>query len=679
MGVEPVSKSGDEEGNGRASAPQPKESAGMVAANSGEVIKENGSLGLDEVEGTQKVSSLSSVAATAPQITATDKEDERNTGRQAAIRALLEEAHEEISHKGDEPLDGIQPLPVPTSTPAVPSLPGAYASVGFARGTAPRQFPSPTRFSSSGVSLPTDTNQTSGLPEATPVEEEDLPTALEEGRSTQTRTANRYSQNHGGLILSGAILMVIVIAGVVLGVTSSSSSSSNSNTAPNNNDNTLQPEDAAIPQALQSEFLTFPFENEAEYDALTNFTLAVLEADHQKLLDQYSQNSDSNIAFSPQYRAYQWLQNDPWLAKYSEARQLQRFSLVTFYYATTDDNNNMEEPVQEWTTVGGGTVPIAASPGGTNPAGGNDLVTVNITSNPWLSYEGSECDWFSMALFDAATLPLGRNVCNADDIFQVLSLRFNGLAGALPQEIGFLKNLTVLDIWRNTGMRGPIVSQIGQLQQLEVLNLEQGMFTGTLPSELGLLSASLQSFRVVGSNLLTGTIPDELWQLTTLTDLRLGRTQLSGSFPPDICVRMPQLQILFAGGSRFSGELPPSLGLCTDLKFLTKPENQYTGPIPSEVGLISSLMMIRLEMNLLSGALPSELGLLPRLRDLNVQANANMIGTFPLELKNLNNTLTALNIEGTSITGTIPSELCGIEEVNFDCSDMLCGCACPCQ
>ena len=694
MGVESASKSatacckreGDEEGHIQETLS--KESTGRIAAESGKGWKDNSDLEQDDVEANQKAAPPLSVTATAPEVAAVSGEHEKNKGRQVALKTMLEEAHAEISSHGDELLDGIQPLP--SSTPTLPSLPGAYASVGFARGTAPRQFPpspraSTTRPSSSLIEaasppLQADTTQAPGLLEATPVEEEDLPTALEEGKPIQRKTDINISKNHWSLMLSGIVLLAILIAGIILGVSSASSSPSSFDTTPN--DKATQPEAAAVLEELQLDFLIHPFDDEAEYDALTNLTLAVLKADHQKLLDQYNapENSNSTFSIGPQYQAYQWLQKDPWLANYSHARQLQRFALATFYYSTTEYSNNNVEQAQEWDTVGGGTLPITGSPGGTNPGGGNELITVNITSDQWLSYDGSECDWFSMALFDAATLPppMAQTACADDDIFQVLSLRFNGLAGRLPQEIGFLKNLTVLDIWKNRDMRGSIVSQIGQLQHLEVLNLEQGMLTGTLPSELGLLSNSLQSFRVVGSNLLTGTLPDELWQLTNLTDLRLGRTQLSGSFPPDLCVRMPQLQILIAGRSRFSGELPSSLGLCTDLKFLTNPENQHTGQIPTEVGLISSLMMIRLEMNLMSGALPSELGLLPRLKELNVQDNANVTGMFPTELRNLNKTLTALNIQGTSITGTIPEELCGIEDMIFDCSDSLCGCDCPC-
>ena len=39
-----------------------------------------------------------------------------------------------------------------------------------------------------------------------------------------------------------------------------------------------------------------------------------------------------------------------------------------------------------------------------------------------------------------------------------------------------------------------------------------------------------------------------------------------------------------------------------------------------------------------------------------------------------------LDVEGTSVTGTIPSGLCNIYNMKFDCSPTLCGCYwCPCS
>ncbi|CAB9510505.1 expressed unknown protein [Seminavis robusta] len=56
---------------------------------------------------------------------------------------------------------------------------------------------------------------------------------------------------------------------------------------------------------------------------------------------------------SPQYKAYRWVQQDPWIGNYSSARILQRFVLATMYFAT---GNN--ETKSGWFHIGGGTTTL---------------------------------------------------------------------------------------------------------------------------------------------------------------------------------------------------------------------------------------------------------------------------------------------------------------------------------
>jgi len=63
-----------------------------------------------------------------------------------------------------------------------------------------------------------------------------------------------------------------------------------------------------------------------------------------------------------------------------------------------------------------------------------------------------------------------------------LNLSENNLTGALPGEIRFLSNLTVLDLSDNNFTGVP--AEVGQLSQLEELDLSNNSLTG-LPQELG--------------------------------------------------------------------------------------------------------------------------------------------------------------------------------------------------
>ena len=104
--------------------------------------------------------------------------------------------------------------------------------------------------------------------------------------------------------------------------------------------------------------------------------------------------------------------------------------------------------------------------------------------------------------------------------------------------------------------------------------------------------------------------------------------------------------------NQFTGSLPESLGLMTQLEVLVLEENMFSNSVPSELGNLSNLHALILAKNQLSGVLPSELGQLTNLSFLTVEGNSNLGGTLPTELAALNDTLQGLQIKATSISGT---------------------------
>ncbi|XP_011069434.1 probable LRR receptor-like serine/threonine-protein kinase At1g56130, partial [Sesamum indicum] len=67
---------------------------------------------------------------------------------------------------------------------------------------------------------------------------------------------------------------------------------------------------------------------------------------------------------------------------------------------------------------------------------------------------------------------------------------------------------------------------------------------------------------------ITGTIPDELWNLTYMDDLNLARNYLTGPIPASIGI-LNRMQSF--GENALSGEVPRELGLLTDLRSLCVP------------------------------------------------------------------------------------------------------------
>ena len=166
------------------------------------------------------------------------------------------------------------------------------------------------------------------------------------------------------------------------------------------------------------------------------------------------------------------------------------------------------------------------------------------------------------------------------------------------------------------------------------------------------------SGRVSGLNLvgngLSGQIPAELGDLSSLTFLDLGVNSLSGPMPPGLG-KLSGLEWLSVGGNRLSGPIPAELGNLSSLQMLYLPNNSLSGPIPPELGNLSALLRVEANSNDLSGPIPLELGRLVSLQALLIYDN-NLSGAIPPGLGELVN-LDALALGGNRLSGPIPSGL----------------------
>jgi Leucine-rich repeat (LRR) protein len=160
---------------------------------------------------------------------------------------------------------------------------------------------------------------------------------------------------------------------------------------------------------------------------------------------------------------------------------------------------------------------------------------------------------------------------------QILSLQENpGFAGStIPPSFGNLSQLKHL--WMgNIGLVGRIPQEFSKLQFLETLQLQDNQLTGPL---LSIQSPALITF-IASNNLLNGTIPDALYNLTNL-------------------------QTLYFWKNRLTGPLKPAIGNLKSLVDLSIADNQLTGKIPLELSYMTSLKTIGLYYNQFSGSVPS--------------------------------------------------------------------------
>ena len=181
--------------------------------------------------------------------------------------------------------------------------------------------------------------------------------------------------------------------------------------------------------------------------------------------------------------------------------------------------------------------------------------------------------------------------------------------------------------------------------------------SGQIPPEIGNLT-SLMSLNLSGNNL-TGSIPPELGNLSNLQELFLWKNSLRGKIPSQLA-GLNNLRILKLRENDLSGSIPPELGNLSNLRYLDLGQNNLIGSIPSEFGNLVNLQHLtlsgkNLKLENLTGSIPPELGNLTSLTWLDLSGN-NLTGSIPSELGNLAN-LEVLDIYGNNLSGPIPSRL----------------------
>ena len=234
----------------------------------------------------------------------------------------------------------------------------------------------------------------------------------------------------------------------------------------------------------------------------------------------------------------------------------------------------------------------------------------------WLS-DGSLGDWYGVET-------------NADGHVVVLNLRFNGLSGTLPPEIGDLTELRELYLEYNK-LSGPVPPEIGDLTELRELYLEYNELSGPVPPEIGALAELRELW--LQYNRLSGAIPAELGNLAALEQLRLYNNEFTGSIPAELG-NLSSIGRLYMHENELSGEIPPELGDLSRLADLWLGGNDLSGPFPVELTRLANLESLMLVGNPLTGTLPDEIGDMASIGRL-LLTNSGLSGLLPAGMTRL--------------------------------------------
>ncbi|MDD3195274.1 MAG: C10 family peptidase, partial [Paludibacter sp.] len=279
----------------------------------------------------------------------------------------------------------------------------------------------------------------------------------------------------------------------------------------------------------------------------------------------------------------------------------------------------------------------------------------------------------------------------------------------LTPEIGNWSKMEVLKI---ANPKGTIPSSIGDLVELNYLDLNWGQLSGELPVEIGNL-LKLRSLEL-NNNELSGSIPSSLGALTNLETLDLSSNQFSAI--EDGNWNCPKIDWLLLSNNHLEGTLPESFKSMINLRRLAIDNNKISS-LPEGIGFLNKLESIRLENNLIESIpsswanlinlnsiyaannklsslpddfsgwiklhtfdlhanklteFPASLCLLPKIQKIDLHDNC--ITEFPVNIHSLSETIEELYLQNNALHDDIPLRLLSdttIKYLNLDANQFV--------
>ncbi|KAK4487012.1 hypothetical protein RD792_006327 [Penstemon davidsonii] len=259
------------------------------------------------------------------------------------------------------------------------------------------------------------------------------------------------------------------------------------------------------------------------------------------------------------------------------------------------------------------------------------------------------------------------SITNLSNITE-LDLSVNYFSGNIPITLGNMQNLEFLNFETNQLANDLSVNEqdfltsLANCRYLKYLSISDNSITGLLPKSIGSgnLSTSLESFIALSCRI-SGTIPNEIGNLSNLIWLALGDNELNGIISPTLG-KLKSLQRLDLSGNRLQGSIPNNFCNLRNMYEARLSGNRISGQLPTCIGNLLSLQELYLTNNAFSSSLPSSLWSNERIRILNFSNNF-FNGSLPYETGNLKG-LTVLDLSGNQFYGRIPSSFGQLESLN---------------
>ncbi|OMO68921.1 hypothetical protein COLO4_29348 [Corchorus olitorius] len=268
----------------------------------------------------------------------------------------------------------------------------------------------------------------------------------------------------------------------------------------------------------------------------------------------------------------------------------------------------------------------------------------------------------------------------ASEYLQILALNDNQFEGLLPRSLAKCTSLAFLNVANNT-LNDTFPHWLGSLPDLKVLVLRSNRFHGGL-IENEIASYSFSSLEVIdlSENMFTGSLPTIFFQ--NLTAMKSGSIPSPPAPPVTEAASNPNAPVFNCSvGNLYRScmpdpiywnyvevvikRFPQKLRVSNSLKYrftiIDFSKNRFDGRIPEVLGELDSLKVLNLSSNHLTGSIPPLLVHMAAIESLDLSSN-NLGGQIPPDLVYLAS-LAVLNLSHNNLVGPIPQ---GMQFNTFD-------------
>ncbi|KAM5559167.1 receptor-like protein 7 [Rosa sericea] len=244
---------------------------------------------------------------------------------------------------------------------------------------------------------------------------------------------------------------------------------------------------------------------------------------------------------------------------------------------------------------------------------------------------------------------------------RVLSMSWCGLSGPICESLAKLQSLIEIDLSDNS-FHAPVPRVFAKFSNLTYLSLGSSNLVGTFPKEIFQIP-SLQTIGLAGNDELHGSFP-EFPNNGSLRSLIVFGTRFSGDLPNSIG-NLKMLSELYLSGCNFTGSVPKSIENLTLLTDLDMSGNRFNSPISSiHWETLVNLDTLALSDNQLYGTIPSSVVSLPMLNILTLSDN-QFSGQVPEFSNTSSPLLETLHLENNNLEGQIPTSIFNLQGLLF--------------